>query len=166
MKKSFWAIGALALGFCLTVSSAARAEIVGRQFAVERLQAALRRNLTADELKSFKDATEAAADDYRAERRRMAQTIVDATGVETDVVNVLLPPLGTSRTDADPRLVTQLGTALNRPLGRGEERKVLKANADNVKACRRIRRAYLDRVRKIVHVPYERLRDVVPEFVG
>ncbi len=166
MKKCLQAVSALALGFCLTASTPARAEIVGRQFVVERLQAALRRNLTADELKSFNDAMDAAAAEYRAERQRMAQTIADATGVRTDVIDVLLPPLGTSRTDSDPRLVTQMATALNRPLGSEEKFKVLKANADNVKACRRIRRAYVERVAKIVDLSYDKLRTVVPEYVG
>ena len=158
--------GLLAAFIGAALGPSVRAEIAGRPYLEEALQQALHRELTPEENARLKEAVKQSAAEFQSVRDQFTRVIIEATGVSGQIAETLPPHLGDSRQDVDPRIFDALAAALNRPLNAKERKKVLRANAEHSKATRRVRRDYVDRIRKIVDLPHHRLDAILPEHIG
>ncbi len=168
MKLSMRVLTTAVIAFWMvcTLPAAAQADVKGRSLLVERIESALRRTLTAQEAEAVRAVANESLEQFRLEQEKMVQAIHAATGLQSEAISGVLSPVGTIRYDADPRVIQQLSVALNRPLSATEKHDVLAADREHTHAFLRLRRAYLERLRVLTDINYQRLDQLLPEIAA
>jgi hypothetical protein len=156
---AFWA---LQIGFSASVWAA----MSGQPLLIDRIQEALKRTLTPEEVAACHAAADKSMEQFRAERRFLAKTLADQVGLSADFVETLLPDVGTIHGDGGPWLIEQLGVGINRSLSTKERYAVMRATREHAIRFRRLRREYLEGLSDASGLSYDHLSAVLPEAIG